>query len=582
MVHTPASCECVSRLDSIRRGSKSPMQMQRRWQSRVVVCACVQVVVLGHIVAANGWTSHTDLKPANHGHGLGPQEVQQQQCHRKLKVGVNLTDDVVHRRRLAVASEDLPKYAYLTDSEGVYRKKVLGWREAAYAEGVPNPMGFTGNSLAIPVVQGRGLYRAEIHVGSPAQKLLLELDTGSDLTWIKCRPGVACQQGEFGNDVLFDPQRSSTFGNYFSESLLDQGDEGRTFAVQCTHDDEKSAPVCRFLQKYADGSYAGGGLVMDSISIPDMGDAKVATSSLVLGCESSSFGDFETGLLGLGRGRLSLPSQIGELYGHKFAYCLSTAEHYNSSFLRFGESATPGVPGMKYLSLIQNPKRPSLYYLRLEGLSVGQRQLQLSADDFSIDARTGAGGVVLDSGTTYTFLPPVVYRKLTEAFEKKMTLPRASSSTKLHLCFSVVGKNMPWLLVPTVTLHFREGERLVDIELPAENVLKQVTPTKVCLAALPNHGPAGGPAVIGNMWQRNFHILIDSLNNSVGFLGPKVCNMDGYHRYDLAEAWKGHFRDPYALAFAIALFVPASFLSSLLISLILKGYSLQCFGRFRV
>ncbi|KAG6547767.1 hypothetical protein Mapa_010580 [Marchantia paleacea] len=570
--------------------------MQRGWQSRVV-CACVELVVLGHIATANGWTSQRELRPEKHdhvrGHGLQPQGVQQ--CQRELKDPVNLSDYGVYPSRLAVASQNyLSKYAYLSEieggSDGIYRKvyqKVLGGREAAYPDGLPNPRipsrairkrEFTGNSLAIPVVQGRGLYRAEIHVGSPAQKLLLELDTGSDLTWIKCRPGISCQQGEYGNNLLFDPKSSSTFRNYFSESLFDQREEGRTFSVQCISH-EKSAPICKFYQKYADGSFAGGGLVTDSISLPDMGDTQVATSSLVLGCESTSFGDFETGLLGLGRGRLSLPTQIGEHYSYKFAYCLSTAEDYNSSFLRFGESASPGVSGMKFLSLIQNPKHPSLYYLRLEGLSVGEKLLQLPKDAFSIDDRSGDGGVVLDSGTTYTFLPPIVYRKLTEAFEKKMTLPRASPSVKLALCFSVAGKKMPWLLVPKVTLHFREGERLVDIELPADNVLKQVTTNKFCLAALPTHGPVGGPAVIGNMWQRNFHILINSQNNSVGFLGPKVCNMDGYHRYKLAEAM--NIRDP-SIAFAIALFVPASLLSSLLISLILRGYSLQCFGCFRV
>ncbi|KAL2651436.1 hypothetical protein R1flu_019564 [Riccia fluitans] len=249
-----------------------------------------------------------------------------------------------------------------------------------------------GKSLLFPVVRGKGLYRAEIQVGTPAQKLLLEMDTGSDLTWIKCRRGSRSsspskEDRRYGNQLFFDPLNSTTFEYYHSASVSKRS-LSRTFSVECISGYKIS--TCNFLQRYADRTFAVGNLVTETV-----GAGNSSTSPrIALGCESSSSGEFGTGILGLGRGMLSLPTELGLNYSHRFAYCLSSDSGYNSSFLRFGESASPRASEfgrMRYLSLIQNPRHRSFYYLRLETFVVGGEQLQLPETVFAIDERSGNG-----------------------------------------------------------------------------------------------------------------------------------------------------------------------------------------------
>ncbi|KAL3700343.1 hypothetical protein R1sor_018365 [Riccia sorocarpa] len=364
-------------------------------------------------------------------------------------------------QRLAVSTREFDVANVL--DPGLYNRMQLeSWARTAFLKetiGIPvrassrKLRGFKGGSLLFPVVRVRELYGAEIQVGTPAQKLLLEMDTGSDLTWIKCRRGSKSSRKvrQYGDELVFDPQRSSTFESFNSATLFKRS-PNKTFYVQCI------------------SSYK-------SVSLDNTG------------LREFELGEFGTGIFGLGRGMLSLPVQIGSHYSHRFAYCLSSEMGYNSSFLRFGDSASPTAsefPGIKHMSLILNPKHRSFYYLRLESLSVCGEQLRLPKTIFSIDENSGTGGVILDTGTTYTFLPPAVYEKLVEVFSNQTPLQRATQSSKLALCFNITGSEDPTgIWIPKMVLHFREGNELVDIELPPENYIQRVSSDKVCITVLP-------------------------------------------------------------------------------------------------
>lgn len=69
-------------------------------------------------------------------------------------------------------------------------------------------------TLKMPMTAGAyagiGLYLAELQIGSPAKKFIMAVDTGSDLTWVKCKKQCKGKCGAPDKD-FFIANASSTF-----------------------------------------------------------------------------------------------------------------------------------------------------------------------------------------------------------------------------------------------------------------------------------------------------------------------------------------------------------------------------------
>lgn len=143
--------------------------------------------------------------------------------------------------------------------------------------------------------------------------------------------------------------------------------------------------------------------------------------------------------MGLGRGPLSLVSQLKE---QKFAYCLTAIDDSKPSSLLLGSLAnvkpkTSDQDDMKTTPLIKNPSQPSFYYLSLEGISVGGTQLSMPKETFEL-RDDGSGGVIIDSGTTITYIQKTAFNLLKKEFIAQMKLPVDDSGTGgLDLCFNL-------------------------------------------------------------------------------------------------------------------------------------------------
>lgn len=102
------------------------------------------------------------------------------------------------------------------------------------------------------------------------------------------------------------------------------------------------------------------------------------------------------GLLGLGRGPLSLLSQSQNLYQSTFSYCLPSFRSLNfSGSLRLGPIGQP--KRIKTTPLLKNPRRSSLYYVNLVAIRVGRRVVDIPPNALAFDPTTGAG-TIFDSG----------------------------------------------------------------------------------------------------------------------------------------------------------------------------------------
>jgi hypothetical protein len=276
-----------------------------------------------------------------------------------------------------------------------------------------------------------------------------------------------------------------------------------------------SASRCGYTYTYGDSSSTQGVLSTETFTL-----AKEELPGVAFGCGDTNEGDGFSqgaGLVGLGRGPLSLVSQLGF---DKFSYCLTSMDGTGKSPLLLGSvtdiSESAAVSQVQSTPLVKNPSQPSLYYVTLTGLTVGSTRIALPSSAFSIQD-DGTGGVIVDSGTSITYLEVQGYRALKKAFAAHMLLPAVDGSeVGLDLCFQAPAKDVDRVAVPKLVFHFDGG---ADLDLPAENYMVLDSGTgALCLTVMASLGLS----IIGNFQQQNFQFVYDIAGEKLSF-APVQC-----------------------------------------------------------
>ncbi|KAG8363249.1 hypothetical protein BUALT_Bualt19G0002500 [Buddleja alternifolia] len=355
------------------------------------------------------------------------------------------------------------------------------------------------SSIISGLAQGSGEYFTRLGIGTPAKYVYMVLDTGSDVVWIQCSP---CRKCYTQADPVFDPKRSTSFLGVSCASPLCR----RLDSPGCNNHRK-----CLYQVSYGDGSFTVGEFSTETLTF-----RRTKVDNVALGCGHDNEGLFvgAAGLLGLGRGKLSFPTQAGNRFGRKFSYCLvDRSASSKPSSMVFGESAVS--KNAVFTPLLTNPKLDTFYYLGLSGISVGGTRVPgISESLFKLDA-VGNGGVIVDSGTSVTRLTRPAYVALRDAFRAGASnLKRAPDFSLFDTCFDLSGKTE--VKVPTVVLHFGGA----DVSLPASNYLIPVDSNgKFCFAFA---GTMSGLSIIGNIQQQGFRVVFDLASNRVGF-APRGC-----------------------------------------------------------
>jgi len=356
------------------------------------------------------------------------------------------------------------------------------------------------SSVTSGLAQGSGEYFTRLGVGTPARYVFMVLDTGSDVVWIQCAP---CKKCYSQTDPVFNPTKSRSFANIPCGSPLCR----RLDSPGCS----TKKQICLYQVSYGDGSFTYGEFSTETLTFRGTRVGRVA-----LGCGHDNEGLFigAAGLLGLGRGRLSFPSQIGRRFSRKFSYCLvDRSASSKPSYMVFGDSAISRTA--RFTPLVSNPKLDTFYYVELLGVSVGGTRVPgITASLFKLDS-TGNGGVIIDSGTSVTRLTRPAYVALRDAFRVGASnLKRAPEFSLFDTCFDLSGKTE--VKVPTVVLHFRGA----DVSLPASNYLIPVDNSgSFCFAFA---GTMSGLSIVGNIQQQGFRVVYDLAASRVGF-APRGC-----------------------------------------------------------
>lgn len=358
-------------------------------------------------------------------------------------------------------------------------------------------------TTAVPIASGQqilniGNYVLRVKIGTPGQLLYMVLDTSSDSAWAPCSGCTGC------SETTFLPTTSSTYGGSLDCSVPECA---QVSGLQCP---TTGTGACVFNQSYGGSSFTAT-LVRDSLTLgPDI------VPNYTFGCINTVSGASipPQGLLGLGRGPMSLFSQTGSLYSGIFSYCLpSFRSYYFSGSLKLGPVGQP--KSIRTTPLLHNPHRPSLYYVNLTGISVGRVTIPINPMYLAFDPVTGAG-TVMDSGTVITRLVEPIYNATRDEFRKQVPGP-FSSLGAFDTCFTPASE----VDMPAITLHL-EG---LDLRLPLENsLIHRSSGPQACLAlaATPNNVNSV-LNVIASLQQQNLRIVYDVANSKLG-IARELCN----------------------------------------------------------
>ncbi|KAH0726784.1 aspartic proteinase-like protein 2 isoform X2 [Solanum tuberosum] len=340
-----------------------------------------------------------------------------------------------------------------------------------------------------------GYYTTHIWIGTPPQKFALIVDTGSTVTYVPCS---SCEKCGNHQDPKFQPEKSSTYQS-----------------VKC----DKTCPCdlkrqqCIYERRYAEMSSSFGLLGEDVISFGNL--SELGPQRAVFGCEIAETGDLYSqradGIMGLGRGDVSIVDQLvgKHVISDSFSLC------YGGMDFGGGAMVLGGIKPPAHMVFTKSYFGRSPYYnIELKEIHVAGKPLKVNPQVFG-----GKHGTILDSGTTYAYLPEAVFVAFKSAVMKELhslKQIKGPDPSFNDICFSGAGSDVSQLAknFPPVDMVFSDGNKLT---ISPENYLFQHFKVRgaYCLGIFPNG--KNPTSLLGGIVVRNTLVTYDRENERIGF-----------------------------------------------------------------
>jgi len=235
------------------------------------------------------------------------------------------------------------------------------------------------------------------------QQFELEVDTGSVPTYLPCK---GCTRERCGSHLhqYYDYDRSSDFERLNCSSRAED-------AALCTaihRADCQSDGTCGYSVHYLDNGSSVGYVARDTFFF----DGAIADTTLAFGCETAAENGILTskkdGLVGFGHGVYTLHAQLakaGAINGNTFGIC---GEGFDSTLglITLGKfDFGGGLPPLGQTPLLRNRRQDLV--VRAHHWKLGDI---IIASSSSVDT-------VLDSGTTFTYVPSAMYADFKQRLE---------------------------------------------------------------------------------------------------------------------------------------------------------------------
>ncbi|KGN54552.1 aspartic proteinase Asp1 [Cucumis sativus] len=369
-----------------------------------------------------------------------------------------------------------------------------------------------GSSVLFPVrgnVYPLGHFTVLLNIGNPSKVFELDIDTGSDLTWVQC--DVECIGCTLPRDMLYRPHNNavsredplcaalSSLGKFIFKNPNDQ---------------------CAYEVEYADHGSSVGVLVKDLVPMR-LTNGKRISPNLGFGCGyDQENGDLQqppsiAGVLGLSSSKATIVSQLSDL-GHVsnvVGHCLTGR---GGGFLFFGGDVVPSS-GMSWTPILRNSEGK---------YSSGPAEVYFNG------RAVGIGGLTLtfDSGSSYTYFNSQVYRAIEKLLKNDLKgnpLKLASDDKTLELCWK---GPKPFESVVDVRNFFKplamsfKNSKNVQFQIPPEAYLIISEFGNVCLGILDGSKEGmGNVNIIGDISMLNKIVVYDNERERIGWASSN-CN----------------------------------------------------------
>ncbi|KAI1497918.1 aspartic peptidase domain-containing protein [Biscogniauxia marginata] len=351
-----------------------------------------------------------------------------------------------------------------------------------------------------------GGYYAQVFLGTPPQPVSLVLDTGSSDVWVLDTNANLCRseklQAYYGGCIsTYNPSESSTYSMVSRDS----------FRIQ-----------------YVDSSGAEGDYIKDTFSI---GGANITNLQMGL-AENSSI---NSGLLGVGfpanvASREKYPN-IMDLFEEQGLIATQAYSLYlDDLYAETGTILFGGLDTEKYIGELKSiPIIPDSRSQNYTSFTVALNSLTMTADNGTVTNVTQtAFPVILDSGTTLTYLPSSMVNRIFAAFGAVddtsldgtglvyVSCNHLTDNKNFTFDFQFGGDNGPLIRVPIDEVILDDVKGYIEIglvvpELPFENV---------CSFGIQ---PNSGIYLLGDTFLRSAYVVYDLSNKEIA-LAPSNLN----------------------------------------------------------
>ncbi|KAL2488159.1 Eukaryotic aspartyl protease family protein [Forsythia ovata] len=408
--------------------------------------------------------------------------------HQNLMINTNNTPLILNHRLDTTTTMFMPLYFY--DNNKFINSASKHARRHLQTRRHPNARMPLHDDLLI-----NGYYTTRLWIGTPPQRFALIVDTGSTVTYVPC---ATCDQCGKHQDPKFQPELSSTY-------------QPVKCNIDCSCDNDRVQ--CVYERQYAEMSSSSGVLGEDIVSFGNQ--SELPPQRAVFGCENMETGDLYSqhadGIMGLGHGDLSIVDQLVDkgVISDSFSLC------YGGMDVGGGAMVLGGIiPPSDMVFARSDADRSPYYNIDLKEIHVAGKALPLSPKVFD-----GKHGTVLDSGTTYAYLPESAFAAFKDAITKELhSLKQIKGPDPNYhdVCFSGSSSDSSQLskTFPSVDMVFGNGQKL---SMSPENYLFRHSKVRgaYCLGIFQNGKDP--TTLLGGIVVRNTLVTYDREHEKIGF-----------------------------------------------------------------
>ncbi|CAK8571940.1 unnamed protein product [Lathyrus sativus] len=390
---------------------------------------------------------------------------------------------------------------------------------------------FRPKALVLPVNKDSAKtlqYTAQINQRTPLVPLNLVVDLGGQFLWVDC-------ENKYTSST-YRPARCRSA----QCSLAKANGCGDCFSSPkpgCNNNTCGLLPDNTVTHTATSGELAEDVLSIQSTNGFNPGQT-VSVSRFLFSCAPTfllkGLADGASGMAGLGRTKIALPSQLASAFSFdkKFAICVSSS----SGVVIFGDGPYGFLPSivldsksLAYTPLLINPvstasafsqgEASAEYFIGVKTIKIDEKVVPVNTSLLSIDSN-GVGGTKISTVDPYTVLEASIYKAVTDAFVKASiarNIKRVGSFAPFEFCFSSdsVGATRLGAAVPTIEL-FLQNENTVW-RIFGANSMVNINDDVLCLGFVKGGENLRTSIVLGGYQLENNLVQFDLAASRLGF-----------------------------------------------------------------